>query len=421
MKQHALPNPVGPAPRSFGPADDPVSVSPYVQALWRRRVLVLVLALVGGAAAFTLASLTARQYEAVCTLVLTESKVGDTAGPAPAVNNFVSILENYNVASDIIREFGLDQGPYWLGPSTFLLHVLKVERINQTGVVQVRVRLPDAQLSEKVANRIAQRGLDLVQRMGQTELEHGRDQIRSQMEESRKRMDDLEVRLETLRKQSQVDLLKSDVDTLLTQRQNLADVSVQIASEEAWLTKAEEELAKRTRVDVLNKSFDGSDPVLSEAQKAGLKDVLGLRLKNEQINPTYDELDAQVARTRATLKGLQQQRAALLSATKLNASQLPRLSELYAREAAIARLEVERDLARRVYVDVATKYEQARLQVASRSAMVQVVDPAIVPDQALSRNRGRNAVFGILGGLFLGFGIVVVGQIARHAAVQQGR
>jgi hypothetical protein len=53
---------------------------------------------------------------------------------------------------------------------------------------------------------------------------------------------------------------------------------------------------------------------------------------------------------------------------------LAKLSLLYQKEMMLSRLQTEYDIAKAVYIDVSTRYEQARLQVAGRSAQLQLID-----------------------------------------------
>ena len=68
-------------------------------------------------------------------------------------------------------------------------------------------------------------------------------------------------------------------------------------------------------------------------------------------------------------------------------------------------------MAKRVYVEVATRYEQARLQVASRTPQLQVLDDALPPDRPVSPRPLRDTaiamalalVLSTLSALFIGF------------------
>jgi uncharacterized protein involved in exopolysaccharide biosynthesis len=68
------------------------------------------------------------------------------------------------------------------------------------------------------------------------------------------------------------------------------------------------------------------------------------------------------------------------------------------------RLEVEHDLAKTLYAEVAQQYERARLQIARSSAHLQLVDSAVEPDEPLPRHRLLYSVLGMM----LGFAVASV-------------
>jgi uncharacterized protein involved in exopolysaccharide biosynthesis len=106
---------------------------------------------------------------------------------------------------------------------------------------------------------------------------------------------------------------------------------------------------------------------------------------------------------------------------KLGGTQLAKLSELYSKQVELARLETEHDLARSVYREVATRYEEARLQVAARSAQLQVLDFAVPSGQPVGPRVVRNAAVGLVAGFTLSsiaallFGAVVSAAARRQA------
>jgi len=146
-------------------------------------------------------------------------------------------------------------------------------------------------------------------------------------------------------------------------------------------------------------------------------DLLGLQMQDEHLDGTYDELERTIAQTRVRLSGLEEQRAELVGSLKLDAPALAKLTELYAREIEITGLETEHELARTLYLDVATQYEQIRLQVASRSAQVQVLDRAIPPARPVwPRPLWITAV-----ALCIGFLLAVLAVLFRHFFSGAGR
>jgi polysaccharide biosynthesis transport protein len=131
----------------------------------------------------------------------------------------------------------------------------------------------------------------------------------------------------------------------------------------------------------------------------------GLQLRSESlspfINPVYEILDEQIALSRTKLAGLERQQAQLVSVLKLNAPQVAQLAQLYGKERELARLETEFDLAKKVYVEVSTRYEQARLQVVSHTAQLQLLDSALPPDAPISPRPLRAVAIALTIGLLV--------------------
>ena len=90
-----------------------------------------------------------------------------------------------------------------------------------------------------------------------------------------------------------------------------------------------------------------------------------------------------------------------MNTLKLGAPQVAQLTQLYGKETELARLETEFDLTKKVYTDVATRYEQARLQVVSRTAQLQLLDSALPPDRPVSPRPVRDAAIAVTVGLIV--------------------
>jgi succinoglycan biosynthesis transport protein ExoP len=403
--------------------DDTIDVMQYALALWHRRWMILATALVCAGAAAVLGLVSAQTYEASVKLVVAAPKTGAAGEAAPAISiaTFRTLIESQASAATIIREFKLDAPPLNLSPSRFLAGHLTVEALRDTNVLEVTLRMPSKELAAKVANRLADLAVELAQHMSQEETVKARDFIKLQLDQSKARLDAAENRLEQYRKQAQVEAVRKDVEALLGQRGDLLKLLVDIQSERAELAKAEEQLKQRVLIGTLTRTID-SDPNLMEAAKERAKDqnVLGLQTKNEYVNEVYQRLDEQVATSRARLSGLEKQKSELVDVRHLNANQLVLLNQLYEREAELGRLQMEDDLAKKVYTDVATRYEEARLQVAGKTAQLQVMDPAVVPDRPMSRHVVRNAAIAGTVGLLL-CAIAVLFLDALAAASARGR
>lgn len=135
-----------------------------------------------------------------------------------------------------------------------------------------------------------------------------------------------------------------------------------------------------------------------------------LQLRSEQTNPVFLALDEQVAKGHAGLAAMERQRAQMLT-RHLDADRMGLLTKLYEKEGELSRLEMERDLSRKVYLAVATSFETARLTVAGRSSALQIVGVAVPSDQPLPRGALRGAAVAFMAGLIL----AAIGTVLHHA------
>ena len=129
--------------------------------------------------------------------------------------------------------------------------------------------------------------------------------------------------------------------------------------------------------------------------------LLGLQMQREESKAVYANLNEEASRTRAHVAFLEQRRQRLAAAAGLQGSQLSRLTQFYAQESMLERLNSERRIAQDSYEQVAERYNGSRLAAVGRTPQVLLVDPAVAPDRPLSRYLARNVLLGVSVGALL--------------------
>ena len=381
---------------------DEIDVREYVLALWRHRVAIVTGTLAAAIVALAVGLIMPRTYSAEAVLVIHQSKLLTAAQIVPLTTaSYRPILESPNLATTVVREFGLDRRG--VSATDFFSSVVTIDEVRNSTVFILKAALDDANLAARVANRTAELAVEEFRRLNQDEAFGSRDNIKTQFDEAQARMLQAEAQVLAFKNSSQIELLRNDVNAALQQRGGLLALLVQIEAEKARLAKAEAELAARQRIDTVKRSIDKAPALLEAARnptrEAG--DLLSLQLSDESINSVYQQLDSQIAASRTALAALQRQKEQVVDVRKLDAPQLGQLTRLYDAESRLARLQVELDLARRVYDQIATAYQTARLQVAGRSAGLQMLEMALPPDRPMSRHIVRNTGIALVLGLFL--------------------
>ena len=373
--------------------DDVIALGDYLSGLWRYRVPIAVITLAAMALALVISLRAPRVYETTLTMMVSSSKFGDQVGQPASISvaSFRPLIESRPIAAIVIRELALDKPPHGLTPSGFRRRP-EPRGGARTNLIRLTVRYPHPVLAAKIARRVAEVGISVANKVNTDEAGQARDIIKEQVDLAMLRYDRADKAVRSFKDTAQIEALKKDVEGTLKVRGTLLELLVKVEAERARLTRIDQELAKRTRVDTLKKTVDDG-PILTEAARAGgatAAGAAGLQLTTEAVSEVYETLDAEAAKIRANVAALEKQKAQLVDVRNIDASKLPKLSLLYARQGELARLEVERDIAQKSYVGVATLYESARLQVAARSARLEVIDPAVPPDQPLPRSTLRN-------------------------------
>jgi len=157
------------------PFEQELALGWYVQALSRRCVLILVIALLGGAAGYLVASLRPVLFEGVTTLLMVPPPRTPTAEISPAT--FRAILESGSLATKVISETGLSQTP-----QTFLERALQIEQPAGTNILKVRVRLRDPKTAAHASRRLAYAAIALTRRLNQEEGSSLQEQLKNHLQ-----------------------------------------------------------------------------------------------------------------------------------------------------------------------------------------------------------------------------------------------
>jgi chromosome segregation ATPase len=174
-------------------------------------------------------------------------------------------------------------------------------------------------------------------------------------------------------------------DRVASIRQRLESLATERAIKQTRLEEAEKELAKEPRLIALEREIT-ADPAVAAAiaQGGNLRDLLGLKLKNQELNPTHLKLLSTALDLRADLAALDREEKAL---KEEEAKLAPLVQDLQRRiadeEATRARLLTELDTARDIY-NAVYRYAESLKKVASRP---DVVLREVSPDVLAYRDR----------------------------------
>ena len=396
-----------PEPDVSGSRQSSTEVRDELLLLWRQRVLIAGLALVLGAAGAIVSVVRTRQFEATATVSVSASRLTEATPARVSPETFVPLMTTPAVAAAVIDELTLGGET----PTTLMANIVTVRGIPDSSLIRVVARVSDPALAASIANTFAARAVAAATRASRIDVDDIEGELKHMLDEATERLRTTEKAYADFRVSARIEMLEREVETLVGQRSDLMDVVVELEGERARLARLEGELQKHMPVTSLKQSIV-DDPALAEAARsvAPSRDLLGVQVSRETANTVFQNLDEEAAKARAHVASLEQQRVGLSQAAGLDGNQLSRFTQLYERESALERLDVEREVAKKSYEAVAARYQGARLSAIGRTPQLLIVDLARTPDEPLGRYLVRNTLLGITAGLLLGCITVMLRQ-----------
>jgi uncharacterized protein involved in exopolysaccharide biosynthesis len=390
--------------------DQEITLSDLLLVLWRYRLVLGACIVIAGSLALLISWNRTPVYQASSRLLVTPPKIADPGAQPVSLATYQALISNQRVILEVIKSLGLTEPPYGLTAQEALQRNISVQPVPDTNILLITARLGNPALAADLANRLAERSVRLAQEVTQDDVVATRDAIKRQLDESRSRLVEAERQLIDYRKQTQVEALTAEVDVLLRERAKAMPLLVAIEAERARIRQTTEELAAQQPVRQAQRAVTPRlvARVPPEPQAAAVKganapressDNLSgdpaampsdsqLRIRDDvldpYVNPVYEVLSEQLAASRTKLSELETQRVEILRATDLSKAGGKKLNDLYTSQAQLERLKEEADLARKMYLDVSTRYQQALLQVTGRSPQIQVIDVAVAPQNPVA-------------------------------------
>ncbi|WP_024119234.1 Wzz/FepE/Etk N-terminal domain-containing protein [Thermus thermophilus] len=214
-------------------------------------------------------------------------------------------------------------------------------------------------------------GLSVENLVAGLTVEEAQALVAERLKEADARLKQAEAAWQAYQKESKLTVLKQQLagfaDRVAGIRQRLEKIPTERAVLQTRLQAVEAELAKEPKLLALEREVV-ADPVVAAAiaQGGDLRALVGLKLKNQELNPTHQKLLSTALDLRADLAALEREERAL---REEEGKLLPQVEDLQARvaeeEARRARLLTELDVARDVY-NAVYRYAETLKQMASR-------------------------------------------------------
>jgi tyrosine-protein kinase Etk/Wzc len=284
----------------------------------------------------------------------------------------------------------------------------------KTNVIGIKYRNNSPELAQAVVNTLVQVYLDRTVAFKSEEASRAVGFIEEQLKGVREDLDGAEKNLQEFKSTNKVVQLDAEAQNLI---QQLADTEKQ--KTEVTLQKKQLEFALTSLKESRKRNIAYTPAVMmDEPQVAGLATRLSdlemqkraLLAENTESHPSVKlvqgQIDEVIKKLQATyeagISSMAKQEANIGQNLARYEKQLIRLPES---ERGLARLMRLSKVNADIYTFLLQKHEETRIAKASTISNINIVDPAILPDEPVAPKKTKNLLLGLLVGLMAGIGL----------------
>jgi len=258
----------------------------FVALLWRFRLVILLVSLVGGAVGFMFTKLTPVSYLGTSQLTILQAL--GSAAATDAVARYQPLLEDEAVIAAAVTEAGLT------GIAAADVRGRVSSRVAAPGnILIVELRWPEPNAAGSLATSVSRGALATLRSRHAEEQDASRFALEKDLKEAEVQLAEARATYQTIRRSGVGEVSRTDLDSLNLRRRELQEILVEIPTERARLQAAQERLEQTPTF--LSRGIAG---------RQGAEDPDDDARRFEPLNPAYNVLVQQVATSEVRLAGL---------------------------------------------------------------------------------------------------------------------
>ncbi len=295
-----------------------------------------------------------------------------------------------------------------------LLGMISLSEVKGTSILQLRVRHDAPEVAAEVANAWAVTYVDCIRELMAAENRDGRDFIERQFSLAQESLADVEERVKEFKNQYIADLVEEGLNIkkakLNEYQKKILDARMIIKRDENILVELKQQIAGQEKVVVLSKAI--TDDALWQRMDHDLS-AFDKRLRTEEINPIYRDLEARIVNTEIELKTTKVQVEDLAKEAAVLEKEITALAETVHQKAVDwAQLSRQVDTAQKIYDIFKTRMEGLRMSAAGHNT--KILSLANPPKTPIARGTAKRVMMaGILSlvlGVFAAVGMEFMGN-----------
>lgn len=288
---------------------------------------------------------------------------------------------------------------------------LDVKEVKETNILQLKTEDNDPRMAKEIVNNWLQEYIRYNQEFISGEVGGTGDFIVGQFEIAKQNITQAEEKVKDSQHKYKIDLMRAELDIkkrkLNYEKEELGNLESILKTKEDSLIQLKKEIEKQEKFIIISKAIT-DDALWQKQDKGDLGDLNKRKLRSEQINPIYQDLEIRIVNTEIELNTLKPKFEYLKKSIESTGKEIDKLEEsINRREFELTQLSRQAAIYKRTYDSLAARIEEARISKAMQLGEVKVISLATEPRYPIKPSKRQNvAISGIIGlmmGIFLAF------------------
>ncbi len=412
------------------PIEDEINLRDYINVILKRKKIILTVFFVSIITTAVFSLMMPKVYQATTLIMIVPSKIqvaisstqvasldgqqktGTGERSTISLPTHKELLKSGIVLERIIDKLKLSDGA---GKSLIpddLSKRLNINEAKETSILRLEAKDTNPKKAQELANIWAQEYIKYNQELISGEVKGAGDFITDQFEISKQNLTQAEEKVNDFKDKYKLDLMRAELNMkkakLNNDKNELIESATVLKTKDDDLAELKKEIAKQDRFIIVSKAISDDALWQREDKEKTIGDLDKKKLRSEEINPIYQNLEIRIVNTEIELNTLKPRVDYFRKAQDQTKKEIDELEgTINQREFELTQLTRQVEIYKRTYDNLSAKIEEARITKTAQLGEVKIISPALEPKYPIGPKKKQNvAISGIISlmfGTFLAF------------------
>lgn len=386
--------------------DDEINLMDYIKVIIKRKKIILGIFIVCVAAAVVISLLKPKVYQSAASIMIIDQE------PKDSLSTQKVLLKSNAVLERVVNRLNLtDSSGSRLSPND-ISGKLDVKEVKKTNVLRLEAKDLNPEAAKELANAWADEYIKYSQKLISGEVKSSGDFIASQFEIAKKNLSQAEGKVRDFKDKHRIDLMQAELEIkkggLNSRKKELMALVFSLKTKKDSLKELQKEIATQDKFIIVSKAITDDALWQKEGGENNLGDFNKKKLRSEEINPIYQNLETRIVNTNIELNTLEPKVEYLKKSIALLEKEINELEKTISQnQFELTWLNRQADIYKKTYDNLSAKIESARITRVMVLGNVKDVSPAVKPKFPVEPKKRQmaaiSAVLGLMLGIFIAF------------------